>query len=156
MDFLGLSNLSVIRDCQEIVKAVHGVDVDIDQIPLDDEKSFELLGRGETTGVFQLESDGMKKYIKELRPTVIEDIIAMVALYHPGSMQFIESFIMRKHGKEKIVYKHPLTENALRNTYGLPIYQEQVMQVTEHGRIHRWASRHAAQGNGQEDRETHG
>ncbi|MFH1973431.1 MAG: DNA polymerase III subunit alpha [Patescibacteria group bacterium] len=131
MDFLGLSNLTVIRDCIEIVEAVHGDVVDIDAIPLDDPATFELLGRGETTGVFQLESDGMKKYIRELRPSVIEDIIAMVALYRPGPMQFIESFIDRKHGREKITYMHPLTENALKNTYGIPVYQEQVMQVSK-------------------------
>lgn len=131
MDFLGLSNLSVIRDCLEIIEAVHGEKVNIDEIPLADQETFELLGRGDTTGVFQLESDGMKKYIRELRPSVIEDIIAMVALYRPGPMQFIDSFIARKHGHERIVYKHPLTENALRNTYGLPIYQEQVMQVAK-------------------------
>ncbi len=131
MDFLGLSNLSIIRDCLEIMEAVHQVNINIDQIPLDDAKTFELLGRGETTGVFQLESDGMKKYIRELKPTAIEDIIAMVALYRPGPMQFIESFIARKHGKEKISYLHPLTENALKNTYGIPVYQEQVMQVAK-------------------------
>ncbi len=131
MDFLGLSNLSVIRDALDIIQAVHGVTVDIDSIPLDDASTFELLGKGDTTGVFQLESDGMKKHIRELKPSAIEDIIAMVALYRPGPMQFIESFIARKHGKEKIVYMHPLTENALRNTYGLPIYQEQVMQVAK-------------------------
>ncbi len=131
MDFLGLSNLTVIRDCLEIIEAVHGDKVNIDAIPLHDQKTFELLGRGDTTGVFQLESDGMKKYIRELKPTVIEDIIAMVALYRPGPMQFIDSFIARKHGREKIVYKHELTENALRTTYGLPIYQEQVMQVAK-------------------------
>ncbi len=131
MDFLGLSNLSVIRDCLEIIEAVHDTKINIDEIPLDDKETFELLGRGDTTGVFQLESDGMKKYIRELRPTVIEDIIAMVALYRPGPMQFIDSFIARKHGRERIVYKHELTENALRNTYGLPIYQEQVMQVAK-------------------------
>lgn len=131
MDFLGLSNLSVIRDCLEIAKAVHGAEVDMETLPLDDAKTFELLGKGVTTGVFQLESDGMKKYIRELRPTVIEDIIAMVALYRPGPMQFIESFIDRKHGREKITYIHPLTENALKTTYGLPIYQEQVMQVAK-------------------------
>ncbi|MFA5935428.1 MAG: DNA polymerase III subunit alpha [Patescibacteria group bacterium] len=131
MDFLGLSNLTVIRDAIEIIKAVHGVDVDIEKIPLNDQATFELLGRGETTGVFQLESDGMKKYIRELKPTVIEDIIAMVALYRPGPMQFIESFIDRKHGREKITYAHPLLENALGNTYGIPVYQEQVMQVSK-------------------------
>ena len=131
MDFLGLSNLSVIRDTLEIVKAVHGDTVNIDDIPLDDAVTYELLGRAETTGVFQLESDGMKRYIKELKPTVIEDIIAMVALYRPGPMQFIESFIKRKHGKEDISYAHPLLESALKNTYGIPVYQEQVMQVSK-------------------------
>jgi DNA polymerase-3 subunit alpha len=131
MDFLGLSNLTVIRESIEIIKAVHGDDVDIERIPLDDAETYELLGRGETTGVFQLESDGMKKYIRELKPTVIEDIIAMVALYRPGPMQFIESFIDRKRGREKISYAHPLLENALANTYGIPVYQEQVMQVSK-------------------------
>ncbi|MDD5438451.1 MAG: DNA polymerase III subunit alpha [Patescibacteria group bacterium] len=131
MDFLGLSNLTIIRECLEIVEAVHGDTVNLDAIPLDDEQTFELLGRAETTGVFQLESDGMKRYIRELRPSSIDDIIAMVALYRPGPMQFIESFIARKHGKEKIVYAHPLTENALKSTYGIPVYQEQVMQVSK-------------------------
>jgi DNA polymerase III subunit alpha len=131
MDFLGLSNLTIIRDCLDIIRAVHNVGINIDDIPLDDTKTYELFGKGETTGVFQLESDGMKKYIRELKPNAIEDIIAMVALYRPGPMQFIESFIARKHGKEKIAYMHPLTENALRNTYGIPVYQEQVMQVSK-------------------------
>jgi len=131
MDFLGLSNLTVIRECLEIMEAVHGVKIDIDQIPLDDVPTYEMLGRAETTGVFQLESDGMKRYIRDLRPSVIEDIIAMVALYRPGPMQFIDSFIARKHGKEKIVYLHPLLEGALGNTYGIPVYQEQIMQVSK-------------------------
>lgn len=131
MDFLGLSNLSVIRDCLEIIQTIHGETIDINTIPLDDSPTFELLGKAETTGVFQLESDGMKKYIRELKPTVIEDIIAMVALYRPGPMQFIESFIDRKHGRERIVFMHPLTENALKETYGIPVYQEQVMQVAK-------------------------
>lgn len=131
MDFLGLSNLSVIRDALEIIEAVHGDKIDIDNIPLDDELTYELLGKGETTGVFQLESDGMKRYIKDLKPSTIEDIIAMVALYRPGPMQFIDSFIKRKHGKEKITYMHPLLEGALKNTYGIPVYQEQVMQVSK-------------------------
>jgi DNA polymerase III subunit alpha len=131
MDFLGLSNLSVIRDCLDITEAVHGVTVNIDDIPLNDKATFELLGRAETTGVFQLESDGMKRYIKDLKPSTFEDIIAMVALYRPGPMQFIDSFIARKHGKEKITYAHPLLENALKNTYGIPVYQEQVMQVSK-------------------------
>jgi DNA polymerase-3 subunit alpha len=131
MDFLGLANLTIMRECLEIVEAVHGVKCDIDKIPLDDEKTYELLSRAETTGVFQLESDGMKKYIRALRPNDVEDIIAMVALYRPGPMQFIESFIKRKHGREKIIYAHPLLENALKNTYGIPVYQEQVMQVSK-------------------------
>lgn len=131
MDFLGLSNLTVIRECLEITEAVHDETVDMDRLPLDDEEVFELFGRGETTGVFQLESDGMKRYIRELRPTGIDDIIAMVALYRPGPMQFIDSFIARKHGREKVSFMHPLTENALRQTYGIPVYQEQVMQVSK-------------------------
>jgi DNA polymerase-3 subunit alpha len=131
MDFLGLSNLTVIEDALEIIKAVHGVTIDLDNAPLDDQKTFELLGRGDTTGVFQLESDGMKRYIKELQPTAFEDIIAMVSLYRPGPMQFIESFIRRKHGSEKVVYEHPLMENSFRETYGIPVYQEQVMQVAK-------------------------
>jgi DNA polymerase-3 subunit alpha len=131
MDFLGLSNLSIIQGCLEIAEAVHGVNVNIDDIPLDDEKTYELFGRAETTGVFQLESDGMKRYIRDLKPSEIEDIIAMVALYRPGPMQFIDSFIRRKHGEEKIEYAHPLLENALKNTYGIPVYQEQIMQVSK-------------------------
>lgn len=131
MDFLGLSNLTVIEDALEIISAVHGVTVDVDNAPLDDVTTFELLGRGDTTGVFQLESDGMKRYIKELKPSAFEDIIAMVSLYRPGPMQFIESFIRRKHGIEKVVYEHPLMENAFRETYGIPVYQEQVMQVAK-------------------------
>jgi len=131
MDFLGLSNLTIIRECQEIVAAVHEDVIDIDTIPLDDADTYALLGRGETTGVFQLESGGMKRYIKELKPTDIEDVIAMVALYRPGPMQFIDSFIKRKHKREKITYAHPLLENALKNTYGIPVYQEQVMQVSK-------------------------
>jgi DNA polymerase-3 subunit alpha len=131
MDFLGLSNLTIIQDALEIIEAVHHIKVDINNIPLDDKATFDLLGRGETTGVFQLESDGMKRYIRELKPTEFEDIIAMVSLYRPGPMQFIDSFIARKHGKEKISYEHPLMENAFKQTYGIPVYQEQVMQVSK-------------------------
>lgn len=131
MDFLGLSNLTIIEDTLDIIRAVHDVTIDIDTIPLDDKKTFELLGRGETTGVFQLESDGMKRYIRELKPSVFEDIIAMVSLYRPGPMQFIETFIRRKHGMEPVIYEHPLMENAFRETYGIPVYQEQVMQVSK-------------------------
>lgn len=131
MDFLGLSNLTVIQDALDIIEAVYGEKIDIGKIPLDHAATFELLSRADTTGVFQLESDGMKRYIRELKPTKIEDIIAMVALYRPGPMQFIESYIRRKHGKEKVAYEHPLIENALKETYGIPVYQEQVMQVSK-------------------------
>jgi DNA polymerase-3 subunit alpha len=136
MDFLGLANLSIIQDTIEIVEAVDKMKgketkLDMEKIPLDDKKTFELLSRGETTGVFQLESAGMKRYIKELKPSSVEDIIAMVALYRPGPMQFIESFINRKHGREEIVYMHPSMEAALKNTYGIPVYQEQVMQISK-------------------------
>ncbi len=131
MDFLGLSNLTIIEDALEIIKAVTGDSVDMDNLPLDDAKTYALLGRGETTGVFQLESDGMKRYIKELQPTAFEDIIAMVSLYRPGPMQFIESYIRRKHGLEEVMYDHPLMENAFKETYGIPVYQEQVMQLSK-------------------------
>lgn len=131
MDLLGLSNLTIIRRAGEIVQAVYGKEVDIYNLPLDDKKTFELLGRGETTGVFQLESAGMKRYIKELKPNQFEDIVAMVALYRPGPMQWIQSFINRKHGKEPIEYMHPLAENALKDTYGIPVYQEQVMRISK-------------------------
>lgn len=131
MDFLGLSNLTIIQNTLDIIDAVYNEKIDIDKIPLDDKQTFDLLGRGETTGVFQLESDGMKRYIKELKPSEMEDIIAMVALYRPGPMQWIDSFIRRKHGMEEIRYEHPSMENALKNTYGIPVYQEQVMQISK-------------------------
>ncbi len=131
MDFLGLSNLTVIEDALEIIEAVHGKVVDVNNLPLDNQETFALLGRGDTTGVFQLESDGMKRYIRELQPTAFEDIIAMVSLYRPGPMQFIESFIRRKHGSEQVIYDHPLMENAFKETYGIPVYQEQVMQLSK-------------------------
>ena len=131
MDFLGLSNLTTIKNAMRIIKKVYGKDVDLYSIPMDDSKTYKMLSRGETTGVFQLESAGMKRYIKELKPTVFEDIIAMVALYRPGPMENIPDFIARKHGKKKIHYDHPLLENALKNTYGIIVYQEQVMQVSK-------------------------
>lgn len=131
MDFLGLSNLTIIKNALRIIKKVYGEDIDINAIPLDDRKTFELFQRGDTTGVFQLESAGMKRYLKELKPTVFEDIVAMVALYRPGPMQFIDDFIGRKHGTRQIVYPHPTMENALKNTYGVLVYQEQVMQISK-------------------------
>jgi DNA polymerase III subunit alpha len=131
MDFLGLSNLTIMRQACEIIEATYGKKIDIYNLPLDDKKTFALLGRGETTGVFQLESAGMKRYIKELKPNLFEDIIAMVSLYRPGPMQWIQSFIDRKNGKEEITYLHPLAKEALKETYGIPVYQEQVMRLSK-------------------------
>jgi len=131
MDFLGLSNLTIIKNALRIIKRVYGKDIDINTIPLDDPKTYELFQRGDTTGVFQLESAGMKRYLRDLKPTVFEDIIAMVALYRPGPMQFIDSFIRRKHGQEEIKYLHPKMENALSSTYGVLVYQEQFMQISK-------------------------
>jgi DNA polymerase-3 subunit alpha len=131
MDFLGLSNLTIIKNALRIIKKVHGKDIDINTIPLDDHKTYQLLQRGDTTGVFQLESSGMKRYLRELKPTVFEDIVAMVALYRPGPMQFIDDFIARKHGHKQISYLHPKMETALKNTYGVLVYQEQVMQISK-------------------------
>ncbi len=130
MDFLGLSNLSVINNALRMIRKVYHEDVDMYALPLDDQKTYELLQRAETTGVFQLESAGMKRYLKDLQANRFEDIIAMVALYRPGPMQFIDSFIRRKHGKEPITYLHPGLENSLKDTYGIMIYQEQFMQIS--------------------------
>lgn len=130
MDFLGLSNLTIINNALRIIKKVYKDDIDLATIPLDDKETFELFQRGDTTGVFQLESAGMKRYLRELKPTVFEDIVAMVALYRPGPMQFIDDFIKRKHGEKEITYMHPKMENALQNTYGVLVYQEQVMQIS--------------------------
>lgn len=131
MDFLGLSNLTIIKNTLRIIKKVTGDVVDIDSIPLDDKMTYELLSRGDTTGVFQLESAGMKRYLKDLKPSVFEDIVAMVALYRPGPMQWIDDFIARKHGKKAIEYQHDAMEPALRSTYGVIVYQEQVMQISK-------------------------
>ena len=131
MDFLGLSNLTIIERTLDIVEAVNGKKIDISNLPLDDKKTFELLGKAETTGVFQLESAGMKRYIKELKPTSLDDVAVMVALYRPGPMQFIDSFIARKNGREVIDYPHEMTKSALEVTYGIPVYQEQVMQISK-------------------------
>jgi DNA polymerase III subunit alpha len=131
MDFLGLSNLTIINNALRIIKKVYKAEIDLSTIPLDDESAYALLGSGDTTGVFQLESAGMKRYLKELKPTVFEDIVAMVALYRPGPMQFIDDFISRKHGLRRITYPHPSMENALKNTYGVLVYQEQVMHISK-------------------------
>ena len=131
MDFLGLSNLSIINNALRIIRKVYKTDIDLSTLPLDDEETYKLFQRGDTTGVFQLESAGMKRYLRELKPSVFEDIIAMVALYRPGPMQFIDSFIKRKHGEEEITYLHPGMENSLKNTYGILVYQEQFMQISK-------------------------
>ena len=131
MDFLGLSNLTILRNAVEIIEAVHGEQVDVDTLPLDDAKTFELLSAGRTHGIFQLESEGMRRYIKELKPSRFDDIVAMVSLYRPGPMQFIDSFIRRKHGKEKIEYLHPDLKGSLEPTYGILVYQEQIMQISK-------------------------
>ncbi len=129
MDFLGLKNLTIIEQAIDIIEATKKIKIDLDNIPLDDKKSFELLQRGETIGVFQLESGGMKRYLKQLVPTELEDIIAMVSLYRPGPMEFIPDFIEGKHGRKKITYLHPRLEPILKNTYGIAIYQEQIMRI---------------------------
>ena len=131
MDFLGLSNLSVINNALRMIRKVYKTDIDLSTLPLDDPETYALLQRAETTGVFQLESAGMKRYLKDLKASSFEDIIAMVALYRPGPMQFIDSFIRRKHGEEKITYLHPGLENSLKSTYGIMIYQEQFMQISK-------------------------
>src|SRR5690606_6610321 len=131
MDFLGLSNLTIIKNSLRIVSKVYGRDIDISDIPMDDKKTFELIARGDTTGELQLESAGMKRYLKELKPSVFEDIVAMVALYRPGPMQWIDDFIARKHGQRKIEYLHPAMKSSLETTYGVIVYQEQVMQISK-------------------------
>ncbi len=131
MDFLGLSNLTIINNALRIIRKVYKDEIDLSQIPLDDEATYQLFQRGDTTGVFQFESAGMKRYLRELKPTSFDDIIAMVALYRPGPMQFIDSFIKRKHGEEKITYLHDGMENSLKNTYGILVYQEQFMQISK-------------------------
>lgn len=131
MDFLGLSNLTIINNALRIIRKVYGVDIDIDTLPLDDPKTFKLLQRADTTGVFQLESAGMRKYLKQLIPKEFEDIAAMTALYRPGPIQFIPDFIERKNGRQEVSFDHPGFENALQNTYGILVYQEQFMQISK-------------------------
>jgi DNA polymerase-3 subunit alpha len=130
-DFLGLSNLTILDEALKLIKISRGVDVDRARIPLDDAKTFELLGSGETTGMFQLESAGMRRHIRDLKPDRVEDVMAMVALFRPGPMDYIPSYIRRKHGQEPVTYAHPLLEPVLRSTYGVMVYQEDVMAVTQ-------------------------
>ncbi|MFH1098397.1 MAG: DNA polymerase III subunit alpha [Candidatus Uhrbacteria bacterium] len=128
MDFLGLSNLSIIEHAVRIIRE-HGDAIDVDRLPSNDAATFQLLQRGETTGVFQLESGGMKRYLKELKPSQFEDIIAMVALYRPGPMELIPEYVARKLGHRPVTYLHPKLESILKNTYGILVYQEQLMQL---------------------------
>jgi DNA polymerase-3 subunit alpha len=132
MDFLGLSNLTIIKNALRIIKRVYDVDVDINTLPLDDEKTYELLQRGDTTGVFQFESSGMKRYLRELGATEFDDVIAMGALYRPGPLSagLTDSYIKRKNNLEPVTYAHPLMQNALGSTFGVLVYQEQVMQIS--------------------------
>ena len=129
MDFLGLRTLTIIRDTIDLIKKTRGIELDIDSIPLDDKKTFEIFGRGQTTAVFQFESAPMREYLKKLKPSRLEDLVAMNALYRPGPMEYIDSFIRRKHGREKITYLHPSLEPILQTTYGIIVYQEQVIQI---------------------------
>ncbi|MEK7168339.1 MAG: DNA polymerase III subunit alpha, partial [Patescibacteria group bacterium] len=129
IDLLGLKNLTIIEETIRLIKELRDEKIEISKIPLDDKKTFKLLQEGDTTGVFQLESSGMRRNLKELEPTEFEDIIAMVSLYRPGPMELIPSFINRKHGREKVKYLHPLLEPILKNTHGIGIYQEQMMRI---------------------------
>ncbi len=131
MDFLGLKNLTIIVQTLEMIKERHGIDIDINHIPLDDEPVYKMLSAGDTDGVFQLESSGMKKLVKDLKPTVFEDLGALVALFRPGPLGsgMVEDFVARKHGRQEITYAHPLLKDILEDTYGTMVYQEQIMQI---------------------------
>lgn len=131
MDFLGLTTLSIIKTAIRNVKRTKGIDIDIDAVPLDDLKTYQLYQRGDTTGTFQFESDGMQSYLRGLKPDKFEDLIAMNALYRPGPMEYIPAFIARKHGREPIKYDLPVMEEYLKDTYGITVYQEQVMLLSQ-------------------------
>jgi len=131
MDFLGLKNLTIIKDCIKILKALHDIDLDIDTIPLDDEKTFEVFQRADTKGIFQFSSDGMRAHLRHLKPDKFDDLIAMNALFRPGPMEYIPNYIKRKHGKEEIEYDLPEMKEILSATYGITVYQEQVMLLSQ-------------------------
>ncbi|PKQ66037.1 DNA polymerase III subunit alpha [Raineya orbicola] len=131
MDFLGLKTLTILRDAIDLIQKNHDIKIDIDKIPLDDKKTFELYQRGDTIGTFQFESEGMQTWLRKLKPTNIEDLIAMNALYRPGPMDFIPVYINRKYGREPVEYPHPLLEPILKHTYGIMVYQEQIMQTAQ-------------------------
>ncbi|WP_295129409.1 DNA polymerase III subunit alpha [uncultured Chitinophaga sp.] len=131
MDFLGLKTLTIIKGALALIKQNHGIEISIDDIPLDDDKTYELYQKGETNGTFQFESPGMQKYLRELRPDRFDDLIAMNALYRPGPLEYIPLFIRRKHGLEETVYDLPEMEEYMRDTYGISVYQEQVMLLSQ-------------------------
>ena len=131
MDFLGLKNLTIIKDCVKIIQKLHNKNIDIDNLPLDDEKTYEIFKNGKTKGIFQFSSDGMRAHLKQLKPDKFDDLIAMNALYRPGPMEYIPNYIKRKHGKEEIVYDLPEMEDYLSTTYGITVYQEQVMLLSQ-------------------------
>jgi len=129
MDFLGLANLTILGKAQEIIRQSRGIDIDLHKIPMDDAKTFALLSSGETAGVFQLEGAGMRRYIKELKPSTFSDISAMIALYRPGPLAHIPTFIKAKHGEQEVKYPHPALKNILEETYGVIVYQDQVLFI---------------------------
>ena len=131
MDFLGLKTLTLIKDTVKLVKYKYNLDLDPDSFPLDDIKTYELFQKGETVGIFQYESAGMQKYLKELKPNIFDDLIAMNALYRPGPLEYIPSFVSRKNGREEIKYDLPIMEEFLKETYGITVYQEQVMILSQ-------------------------
>ena len=131
MDFLGLSNLTIIDQTVRMIEKKTGEIIDLNSVPKDDTKTFDLLSDAKTSGVFQLESSGMKRYIKELKPTSINDISAMIALYRPGPMEHISTFINSKHGKIPIKYPHESLESILKETYGIIVYQDQVLLIAQ-------------------------
>ncbi|MGC9361864.1 MAG: DNA polymerase III subunit alpha, partial [Candidatus Syntrophosphaera sp.] len=130
IDILGLKTLTLIQKTIDLVKESQGAEIDIENLDLKDKKVYQLLSKGQTDGIFQFESEGMRKYLMELKPNMFEDLIAMVALYRPGPMRFIDSFIARKHKREKVQYDHPIMEDTLKETYGVTVYQEQVMRIS--------------------------
>ncbi|MEL6613994.1 MAG: DNA polymerase III subunit alpha, partial [Bacteroidota bacterium] len=131
MDFLGLKTLTILDDALQLVEENHGVKLDLDALPLDDQKTYRLFQKGDTVAIFQFESSGMREWMRKLKPTSIDDLIAMNALYRPGPMDLIPNYIARKHGTEAVEYPHPMLEEILRPTYGIPVYQEQVMQMAQ-------------------------
>ena len=131
MDFLGLKTLTIISDALKLIEENHGVTIDVDALPLDDPKTYELFQRGDTVAIFQFESEGMREWMRKLKPTTINDLLAMNALYRPGPMDLIPNYIDRKHGREDVSYPHPILKDILEPTFGIPIYQEQVMQMAQ-------------------------